>query len=1417
MRAFWSYGLTGALGVLGVVGSCSAAFAQITPDTTLGGERSQLTREVMVRGAMGDRIDGGAIRGANLFHSFSNFNVNDGQRVYFSNPTGVENILGRVTGTDVSDIMGTLGVDGTANLFLLNPNGIIFGPNARLDIGGSFTASTGDSVTFPGGTRFSAGTPRDATVLSVNVPLGVQYGPTRPGLITNAGTLTVGRNLSLSGGDVASTGLLSAPLGELRVEGVAGDVQVRQAAAQTATFSASNNLILQESQLQTAGNMNLLAGNTVQIRDGAANPFVAYAGGNLTVQGNQNVDIFALNHPSSGLVSGRDMVLRSANPVGGDAHYWTGGNFRIEQLDSNLGNLFSPYDPVIRSSGDVSFGDYTGASLHVFAGGSVTAGNINITQGSGANEIQEIEREIFLSTPVDYSLINASRPRNHPASISINGGRVPTLDIRAGIDAVDTRSLTPEPFPGSDNSLIPPIPPRLDAPATSANISINSITVASGGQVFLTNQYSPNLSFEPGSIKVEPISGGSSIRVGGGSVIVDSRGDITLNGADVSSGISQVGNMLLLSGGTIRAQGPVRDDLQAIYSTGSTATDGGDITFSAAGDIITTVPITSDVSANPSGTNAGSISFFSNGSIRAGAPITSNNNNSSGGIGGDIILNARNDITTRDGRVRGGDGILRTDGVASFSLNGDSGNITLISREGGINTTQSTISSESQDGRAGNVFLRALLDIRVGSIEASSNDDVRPDPVNSSLNEITINSEQGSVFLDNSRLETSNVQEDGSGNLIRDNDGFSGVIRINAGDRVVIRNGSQISTDGFAGQIRINAPNTIRIINGSTLRATSATSDNPNSDADNFRSSIRVGEFEQGTQLVILDNANLTTTNSAIGGANRNPGFAGEILIEAVGQVAIRNGSEIKADGSAGNITVFSEGEIRISGNSELTAISNNSDLGDNGTFSAITVGTDNGRVVLNNATLSTTNEAVGVAGAPDSGYAGVISIGPEYIVPDNNPDTNDRSAYNIRNREVEIFGSTLESIGNSGYILITASDAVEIINSRINAQSTTTDEQRDLNDYFNTVVVASQGEVLLDGTTVITSNNTPQGIAGNLAINGDRRILIRNRSELESRGSQGELFIGSLPDSVLNNDAGLDFLEGFQNLDPAKASISNNSTLTVDNLTGVAGRLEIRADSFDLSESRITAITSNREGNNRISVVRIDVLGSLFQLYNNSTITAGAEQNGDGGNVDISVRDGFILADPYGNSDILANAVEGSGGDITMTTNAIFGLEERDSDTPLSDILAGSEFGDDGEIVLNTLGIDPSRNPGELPIETVDAASLVAEGCLGPNRAGVDDQGEFRRTGRGGLSRNPTDALSGETALPPLATLDSEITPSNVVVPPETTVELLVEAQQLRRNADGKVALVADRASATSSPILPPNICPPNPQSSPQ
>ncbi len=162
----------------------TATLAQIVPDRTLGTENSRTVSDT-INNLPSDRIEGGATRGPNLFHSFREFNVGEGRGAYFANPNGIANIFTRITGGNPSNILGTLGIQGNANLFLLNPKGIIFGPNARLDLRGSFIGSSADSIVFNNGFEFSSANPSAVPLLAINIPVGLRFRE-NPGTIVNS-------------------------------------------------------------------------------------------------------------------------------------------------------------------------------------------------------------------------------------------------------------------------------------------------------------------------------------------------------------------------------------------------------------------------------------------------------------------------------------------------------------------------------------------------------------------------------------------------------------------------------------------------------------------------------------------------------------------------------------------------------------------------------------------------------------------------------------------------------------------------------------------------------------------------------------------------------------------------------------------------------------------------------------------------------------------------------------------------------------------------------------------------------------------------------------------------------------------------------------------------------------------------------
>ena len=212
--------------------------AQVVPDSSLGSESSIVTPNVTVRDAIADLIEGGAIRGDNLFQSFSEFNIAEGSRVFFANPDGINNIFTRVTGGNTSNILGTLGVDGNANLFLLNPQGILFGANSSLDLRGSFLATTAESYLFNNGFAYSALNPAQPPLLTIDIPIGLQFGSS-PAPITNQSVFapnpqtTVGlevpteQTISLIGGDVdLAGGFITTESGNIEIGAVAPNSRV---------------------------------------------------------------------------------------------------------------------------------------------------------------------------------------------------------------------------------------------------------------------------------------------------------------------------------------------------------------------------------------------------------------------------------------------------------------------------------------------------------------------------------------------------------------------------------------------------------------------------------------------------------------------------------------------------------------------------------------------------------------------------------------------------------------------------------------------------------------------------------------------------------------------------------------------------------------------------------------------------------------------------------------------------------------------------------------------------------------------------------------------------------------------------------------------------------------------------------------
>ena len=206
-----------------------AACAEVILDGTVGPKGSLSGPNYIITDKMGSQA------GSNLFHSFETFNINTGESGTFTGPNSVQNVIGRVTGGTSSLIDGRLSctIPG-ANLFLINPYGMMFGPNATLDVNGSFHASTSDYLLLGDTGRFDAVHP-EQSVLTVDPPSAFGFlDDTAAPMTVNGSYLKVpeGKTLSLSGGDITlNDATLYAPGGEIDLVSVASSGEV--------TFGAS--------------------------------------------------------------------------------------------------------------------------------------------------------------------------------------------------------------------------------------------------------------------------------------------------------------------------------------------------------------------------------------------------------------------------------------------------------------------------------------------------------------------------------------------------------------------------------------------------------------------------------------------------------------------------------------------------------------------------------------------------------------------------------------------------------------------------------------------------------------------------------------------------------------------------------------------------------------------------------------------------------------------------------------------------------------------------------------------------------------------------------------------------------------------------------------------------------------------------
>jgi filamentous hemagglutinin family protein len=1075
--------------------------AQVTPDGTTSTTVNQNGNNFTIE--QGDRV------GDNLFHSFNQFSVPTLGSAAFNNAGDIANIFSRVTGSSISSIDGLISANGTANLFLINPNGIIFGENASLNLGGSFFASTADSLLFEGNTEFSASNPQAPPLLEVSIPIGANFRD-NPGDIINQGNLAVKQDLTLSGG----------------------------------------NLDLQ-GQLEAGGDLTLQATDTVKIRDSVNNPFIAAANGQLLVQGNQNVDIFALNHPNSGLFSGGDLILRSANAVSGDAHYWSGGNFKIEQLNENLGNFVSLFDPIVFANGDISFDSYEGASLHILAGGSVNINSIVITgTGTADDSINPT------NTP---ELANVTL--SDGTELTIDGSTQPTVDIRAGIDWTQLGGL-----PGNSSFGVDIPSEVFGASATSGDINIGSIDIAApNGLVFLTNQYLPNISLPESNIQVETILTGDrffDFSGKGGSVIIDSRQglDVTKQ-INTSSELGDAGNINLLAGNTIS----LKENVVVQSNTFGTGR-GGDINVRAK---FLTINNGADIASRSVGQGkAGNLSITTDSLLSQGV-IGSQAQNV--GDAGDVSiktknLNLENDAVISSGTSNQGNaGNLSVDtdkltvnsgatiNASNFVKNGNGGNggninikANSIELTGSSENNPSNIEAEvggGATGVGGKIDIETKrLSIQDGAYVSTSTDgigkagdlSIRADEIEvGGLGSIAsqVNPEGqgdgGNLTIDTQKLTATDSAQISASTL---NVGNAGNLKINTRELSVL-NGAQIQaltlSVGRGGNLEINASDFVELSGTSPI----SIREFPEFPPEFSRPSLTI---EQGG----YPSGIFTDSYQAFGDPSRNGGNAGEVKITTQNLI-VRDGAIV----SAGNINSNPSGTSAIGNNKTdrsyrssaillFTKIGDTPKLDTNNWRSNITINTGGAATPGNTGLIEIIADSIkldrgNIQASTQVGESGNIDLKvKDILLLDNNSLISTRA-----NRDA-----------NGGKIFIT-SPKIEISNnSSITANNLGNGRGGDITLNVNSINLRDRG-------SISTQTNSNQG--GNINLQNTDLILMRRGSQISTNagtaGAGGDG--GNITINEQNNPKGL--IIAFPN---------ENNDITANAFTGAGGRLEINS-----------------------------------------------------------------------------------------------------------------------------------------------------------------------------------------------------------------------------------------------------------------
>ncbi len=693
--------------------------------------------------------------GPNLFHSFGQFNVPHNNIANFLNDSGLatSNILGRVTGGNTSNIFGTIQTTGfgNANLFLINPAGFLFGPNATVNVGGMVAFTSADYLRLADGVRFNAVPDVAADALLSAAPVAAfGFLGSNPGAITVQGSqLTVadGTGISLVGGNLtiqsgtsdggtAQPARLSAPNGKIQLASTASPGEFDAATLQAlpnvdgASFTSFGSV-----SLAPGSTVNISGTNTVSIRGGQ---FVLSVNDSLlsTADSAGPPEAISLS-PNSSIISsnagadpGADVQIIAGNLQmdGASIQSLTTGagnagaiTIAAEESVSLLSGSFITASsffggnsgPVtitaptvsLQDSGIVTLAQGFGSDLSTVGAGTVTItaskslSLVNFRIDSSSTDTAGNAGRISLTSPI-VSLSNRStisseasnssfNPDGSPVGLSTdgNGGIV---ELAVGQLSMTTGSsiVTQTSGGGQGGSVI--VHGLAGPGSKTADVTITSGSVVSTNATDIGS--AGNITVDTAQLT---LSGGGSMQAAtigpgaGGSITIRAAEQVTISGEALVCPTCAVGQRTVPSQliASSAADGRAGDIL--VKTPSLTLTDGGRIFASASG----AGPGGTVTVLGPQGADSRATSVMVSGQSSEGAASEISTETHGSGAGGNIVVNAYT-VTLQNG------GTLSASSTGQVEHPGNAGNIEIIATNG-LTMQNSAITTQAGQGASG--------------------------------------------------------------------------------------------------------------------------------------------------------------------------------------------------------------------------------------------------------------------------------------------------------------------------------------------------------------------------------------------------------------------------------------------------------------------------------------------------------------------------------------------------------------------------------------------------------------------------------------------------------------------------------------------------------------------------------------------